>query len=160
MSAIDFLDQVCPSSYLCSVVLLAHLRTFFVYFGKCWSTPHSSVYCHKHPTCWTLVSFPLATYTLVIKQQVCVVTEVKQLFSNLIRQLDSDFFPQSPGWQTHSLKPSNWLLWGLLRGNMLPSGQQHTLFKELCLSLFWVSSPQLCLLPSFHGYEKIYSSLK
>lgn len=65
--------------------------------------------------------------------------------------------PQGPGWQTQSPKASNWLLRDLLRGNMLTCGERHILFKKLCLSLFWVSLPQPCLLASFHGNEKIYS---
>lgn len=72
----------------------------------------------EHPTCGALVALPSATYTFVLKQQVGVVTEVKQLFFQFDSTTGVLLFHQSPGWQTHSLKPSNWLL----RGNMLPCG--------------------------------------
>lgn len=95
-----------------------------------------------------------------IKQQVYVSKRRTAIIFQFDSTLDPDFLLRGSGWQTHNPKPSNWLLWDLLRGNMLPSGQRHTLFKQLYLSLFWASSPQLCLLASFHGNEKIYRGLK
>lgn len=119
VTALPFLISVCPG-------VVSLFWKFLCLLWRVFEALHIPLFiATEHPTCSALVSVPLATYTLatytlVTTQQVCVVTEVKQLFSNLITQLESDFF--RPWWQTDSLKPSNWLLWDLLRRNMLPGG--------------------------------------
>lgn len=53
--------------------------------------------------------------------------------------------------QISSLNLCEWLSGDLLRGNMLPGGQRHTLFMELMAYLY----PELLwLLVSLHGNEK------
>lgn len=161
MSTVDFRISVALARISVPPVSSNYLGSFFAYFGERRSTPHSSVYCHRTPN----MSSPCFRSTGRIYTCHQTAGPCGRWGRAIIFLFDSTigfrlFFPQSPGWRTRSPRTSNWLLWDLLRGNMLPGGQQHTLFKELCLSLFWVSSPQLSLLASFHGNEKIYSGLK
>lgn len=110
-SALPFLLSLCPDGGNISGKFLSSL----------WQVLNHSTFLNLLPRLFFLANL---LYTRPIKQ----LYVVERFGSNFVRQ--ADFSKQSPGWQIHQPNYT-------LNRNMLPGGQSHTLFKELCLSLLW-----------------------